>query len=208
MIWNAQESAPTTRSLIVSRIMAEIDAVREISPAPAGGRRRIEQVAHGVACFIEQQPDGFCLDSKDLLLLTSRALSSAGERGLAGRLLAFRTGLVRQADWLTSASTPMLAVDMKRIAVGQNDCLELAVFESLSAVLDAIADSWNDSSGYGALGLLRIRAAAAALIGSPVRSRKTVRLVGEIRSFCAQKLAEIQRARRWNDKPSVLILDM
>ena len=205
MIWNAPDRAPTTRSVIVSRIMAEIDAVGDDAPLP--GRRRLEQVAHGVAYFIEQQPDGFCLESKDLLILTSRALSSAGEHALARRLLIFRTGLVHRAEWLTSASSPVLTIDMKRMSVGQKDCLELAVFESLNTVLDAIADSWNDSSGYGALGLLRVRAAAATLIGAPVRSRKTMRLVGEMRSFCMHKLSGIQQTREWKDQPSVLILD-
>ena len=205
MIWNAQDRAAATRSVIVSRIMSEIDAVYDESPA---GRRRIEHIAHGVACFIEQQPDGFCLESKALLLLTSRALSSLGERALARRLLAFRTGLVRNADWLASASSPMLAIDMKRMAVGHKDCLELALFKSLGAVVESIADTWDASSGSGALGLLGVRTAAAALASAPVRSRKTVRLVGEIRSFCLQKLGGIQQARGWNDRPAVLILDI
>lgn len=204
MIWNAQEVTETSKGLVLSRIMSEIRAVcgdEDVHPD------EIEEIARSVAMFLERQHLPYCVESKYLVLLASRALSSLGERKLARRLLVFGTGLVTSSEWIVTGQDAMLVLDLKRLTVRDSDCMELLLFELLTTVVEAVADVWDESGGRGVMGLRSVCWTSARLLGCRGKSRHARRLAEEIKTFCARKLDGIGQARGWKSSPLVMNLD-
>ena len=148
------------------------------------------------------------MDSHYLVMLASRALSSLGKGCAARRLVVFGTGLVKPAEWEISGGNAMWILDLKQITFALDDRLEMTLFASLRAVLEAIADGWDDSSGRGTLGLRHVIGAAAQLLGAREASGQVADLATEIRQRCRSILEQLGAERGWQETPEIVDLDI
>jgi hypothetical protein len=204
MIWNADESDPSSRAAVVSRV---IEGIAAVCDDPRADMDQAEEVARAVAAYVERSPETVCLESPRLAVLTSRALRSVGRERLASRMLVFGTGLVRSSVWTTAGGARTLVLDFRRIAWRSGECHELALFAALTSLLEYIADAWDETSGRGVLGLSRLSEAAAALAAGKGPSRRRATLAQEIRSHCGGILDRIAASRGWAHRPALLDLD-
>ena len=204
MIWSAPEESSSPRSLVVSRIMADLAG---LAPDPSD-LARLREVAQGVAAYVARHADGCCVESPMILLLTARALSAVGEPALARRLILYGSRTVRPAVWTAAGDETTIVLDVERLAGRTQDRFELALFEGLNTALEAVSPAWDPSAGEGALGLSHVRQIAAALTHSPPESRRSRALVSEIKTACAEKLGSFRDERHWRQAPRVMDLDL
>jgi len=169
----------------------------------------IEELARAVERFVEQESGGAnAVDSRYLVMLASRALSSLGEEIAACRLLLFGSDLVRPVEWEVTGRAAMWVLDLKRITVEDGAPLEMVLFRSLNIILEALAELWDSSEGSGILGLRHVSLSAAALLGGGARQRDVSSLGREIKAACLKKLEQLGERRRWTSAPQVLDLDI
>ncbi len=206
MIWDPDAASDRSDSAIVSHISAEIKAV--CGDDLAENQANVKELARAVEVFLEKEHDSPLVDSKYLVMLASRALSSIGEGDVARRLLVFGTGLVRPSVWEVSGGKAMWILDLKQMTVKDDSSLELFFFGCLNIVLDSIADIWDETKGEGTLGLQNVCPAAAGLLGKVGKKKEVWALAGEIRALCSKKLDQIRAARGWQAAPEVINLDI
>ena len=208
MIWNTVENTPAAaREAMASYLAGEINSVNIGSSRLS--EESVRELARGVAAYLQgDSAAGFCMETDRLLRLTSQALATVGEKELARRLLVFGTGLARSTESNMAASQGMLVIDLKRLTVKPDDCLELIFFRSLTSVLGIVAEAWDETEGDGALGLRGVGATAAALLGpAKARPRKIVALTVEILAHCRRNLESLRALRHWRHVPQLVNLD-
>ena len=205
MISNADNAPATPRDVLVSRLVAQIAGAAAASDR---GLEHVEELAQGVAAFLEREHGAFCVESPYVRVLASRALWSVGQQELARRLLLFGTGVVRTSEWLVTGGDKLLVLDLERLDFRRSGAMELALFRSLAVVTEAVADSWNATSGRGALGLRNAGATARSLLNCPRGGRRVGALVDEMKRACADRLDLVRRTREWAHSPRVLNLDI
>jgi hypothetical protein len=185
-----------------------IDAVVERATLACGSRPlMIEQVARAVADYLDAGRRRVDPDSAYPLLLASQALSGLGRFEAARSLLVFGAGVARPSRWYATGAESAWTVDVRRITASRSDRLELTLFAGVRAVIDAIAPVWDDTSGRGALGLRCVRAAVRDVVGAGSRRRRAESLYAEIYARSSDRLAKLQAARDWDDRPMLMRLD-
>jgi hypothetical protein len=205
MIWNGHSATDPRESAIVSHIADEVGVVcgNNVLSTP----ENVKAMAAAVELFLSEKGDSSCVESKYLVMLTSRALSSVGEGAAARRLLLFGTGLVKPSEWEVSGGDSMWVLDLKQMTVRTDVVLEMVFFNSLNIVLDSIADIWDENSGRGVLGLRNVCCVAEAMIGSAAKKSKALVAAREIREASCSKLEKIGKDRGWSEIPRVVDLD-
>jgi len=169
---------------------------------------RVDDVACAVANFVTDAVGHGAVPGRSLILLASQALSSVGERQAARRLLAFGTGLVRPSRWEFTGSQDLWVVDLREMAGLAGAGLEMAFFTGLLAVLEMIANVWDETRGAGVLGLRHVTSAAAALFGKGAPRQHAGDLSREIKDLCARKFDSIRSRRGWTSTPVIMDLDL
>jgi hypothetical protein len=206
MIWDPTIIAGEQKSVIASYIMDELGEVcgRDLVVNPSN----VEELARAIESFLKHNGNPSVIDSKYLVMLASRALSSIGEKQAAQRLLLFGTGLIKPAEWEITSGKSMWVLDLKQMTVKNDVFLELIFLNSLHIILESIADIWDESDGHGVLGLRNVCCVGSSLLGAPGKTRKLSSLAGEIKRLCDRKLEQIGDARGWSEFPHVMNLDM
>ena len=206
MIWNPNSgSENSVESTIVSHITAEIDA--------CGGTEwlakteTVEELGKAIEHFLQQQGHGEAVDSRYLVMLAARALSSVGEGTAARRLLLYGTGLVVPSEWEVTGGEAVWVLDLRQITVRDDAPLELVFFGSLNIILETIAEVWDKARGNGTLGLRHVCSAVNALTGGAGNKKQALALGDEIRNLCRRKLDQIGQERNWEQTPQVMDLD-
>lgn len=200
-------AAQMTRDQWTDRLVREINsAASGLHPLPP---ESVLEVAKGVAAFVDERlPAGMPVESERLLAMTSQALSALGEKTLARRLLIFGCGLVHPAEWTVGGERTMLVLDLKRLTVLREDCLEMVLFRTLGVCLDAIADTWDVARGDGTLGLRNIGPAARAFVPPRRRAdRHIAAFTDEVVSACRTHFECLRERRGWITVPHVILLD-
>lgn len=207
MIWNPNSrSAGPGESTLVSHIAAEIDA--------CGGTEwlakseNVEELAKAIEHFLEEHGQESVVDSRYLVMLAARALSSVGEENVARRLLVYGTGLVMPAEWEVTGGEAVWVLDLRQITVRDDAPLELVFFGSLNIILETIAEVWDGTEGDGTLGLRHVCSAVGSLMGGGGSKKKASALGDEIRSLCRRKLEQVGQERNWKQTPQVMDLDV
>ncbi|NLB66219.1 MAG: hypothetical protein GX803_07105 [Lentisphaerae bacterium] len=122
----------------------------------------------------------------------------------------FASGLIRPARTLTHEGRILWTLDFCRIRPEQAGWLEITLFPGLRALLEQLAPAWDPSSGDGLLGLRGLDVAGFA---AATRRRATGKTApppldpAAIRAYCQRVLANLQTARGWQHRPTVLQLD-
>lgn len=206
MIWSLSVSGSSAeKSAVVSHIAAEIAEV-------CGDDRTIdtddvEALAKAIETFLEREHSGGSADSRYLVMLASKALTSIGYDSAGRRMLVFGTGLVKPSEWEVTGDDAMWVLDLKEMMINEDSPLEIIFFSSLSMVVEAIAEVWDKTSGQGILGLKNVFSTAVALLGSD--GHKSIgALEEEIKSNCDKKLQQLGKERNWNTSPRVMNLDI
>ncbi|MBN1676526.1 MAG: hypothetical protein JXR37_36120 [Kiritimatiellae bacterium] len=196
----------------------------------------VEELARGVAFFLQKEGGFSSVSSDYLLVLISRALFSLGNRGAArqfvdvvgeelrlpssirallacgavvpGSWFLFSSRLTRPAAWQAVGDRTVWVLDLNRITFEPEGCLEMAFFQGIAMVVDQIAGIWDTSAGKGVLGLRNVKPRIAALFGAGRGGRNVAKLSGEVRALCEGKLQSLRARRRWTCRPSVLLLDV
>jgi hypothetical protein len=168
----------------------------------------LDDLAGAVADFVESSSKDGTVESNYLVMLASKALSSIGEQGAAHRLFLMGAGLMRPSSWEVAGGDAMWVLDLKEMTVCPDVPLEIVFFNSLSAILEMIAEVWDPTSGSGAIGLRNVSSAAAALLGHEGRKDEVEAVADEIKDMCAAKLEQIRAERNWAGIPAVLDLDL
>ena len=205
MIWQSEHAAQSGRGALAARVLEEIRAAcgnGDLADTPG-----VWEAAAGVAAYLDEQPQPAEVDPRRLLGLASRALHASGQNGLARRLLALGSGMVRPAAWLVAGEDTVWVLDLRRLTLLPTDRLELVFFQRIHLILDAIADVWDPAGGDGMLGLRHTRPAALALLGRSADRRAVARLAAEIRRACAGRLDTLRVRRGWATAPFVMNLD-
>jgi hypothetical protein len=207
MIWDPDsKSENANTSTVVSHIAAEIDAYGGMEWLAKA--ENVEELAKAIEHFLAQQGDGSCVESKYLVMLAARALSSLGEGNVARRLLLYGTGLVVPSEWDVTGGDAVWVLDLRQITVRDDASLELVFFGSLNIILEAIVEVWDETHGRGTLGLRHICSAVGALMGGGGSKKQAAELADEIRTLCRRKLEQIARQRGWEHVPQVMDLDV
>ena len=200
-------SSPVTQDQWTARLVREINtAAAGLNPLPP---ESILEVARGVAAFVDEDlPAGMPLASERLLAMTAQALSALGEKTLARRLLIFGCGLVYPAEWTVGGERTMLILDLKRLTVRREDCLEIVLFRTLGVCLEAIADTWDAARGDGTLGLRHLGQTARAFVAPRRRAhRQVAAFADEVIATCRTHFETLRRQRGWDTVPHVILLD-
>jgi hypothetical protein len=116
--------------------------------------------------------------------------------------------MVRPSEWEVSGQEAVWLLDLKQMTVRADEALELLFFHGLSAVIEVMADVWDETDGEGILGLRHVFDSAVALLGAPARKAAVHSLAGEIKSVCAARLDQIGSRRGWQYRPEVMNLDI
>lgn len=204
MILDPYVCSNSAEGALISQITAEIEAACEDALVNVSS---VDEIARAVGAFLESNGGTTVVASDQLIMLISRALKSIGEGRAARRLLLIGTGMVRPSEWEVVGSDAMWIVDLKQISVWNSASLEMVFFNSVRAILDAIAEVWDEKSGQGALGLRHICATVSAMEGRA--GRKGVSgLATEIKELCGDRLAQLADERGWDYVPMVMDLDV
>jgi len=206
MIWNTSSRFDDGKSPVVSQITAEIAEIcaDDLAMDPA----RIEELAKAVESFIELEHNGEYADSRYIVMLASRALSSIGESAAGRRLLVFGTGLVKPSEWVVTGTDAMWILDLKEMVINESSPLELVFFGSLLIVIESVAEIWDKTGGNGVLGLKNVLVTAEAFLGAGGDAKKAVLMGSEIKLACENKLEQLSRDRKWEYVPRVMNLDI
>jgi len=145
-------------------------------------------------------------DDNMLVMMVAKVLGSIGKDGPARKLFILGSGMLKPAEWEISRGESMWVLDLKTVTLKVDSSLEILFFCSLNVVLDSIVDLWDESGGFGVLGLKNVYSAARAMLGSPDEN-KTAAFLDEIRDLCESKLQQHARTRKWQTVPDVLSLD-
>ena len=144
-----------------------------------------------------------------VLELSAHTLGVLGDDSAARRLLVFGSGLVKASVWEFTGKDPLWVLDLRKLVLNSGVQIEMAIFKSLSLVLETIADVWDDSSGKGELGLRHVLSTAEQMFGiSGKRSKKRNKdFSGEVLGRCRMKLGDIAAMRGWTTVPTVIAVD-
>lgn len=193
-----------SRTPLVSHIIHEVEnTVGESTELEA---HNIEEIAAAVEYFLKQKKTGDYVDSRYLVVLTSKALSSVGHQEAARHLVIFGTGLVSPQEWEFAGNETLWALDLHKMTLRSSDRFEMIFFNSMVVVLESVADVWDKTSGRGVLALKHVCSVAASIMGGS--NKKAVDgLASEIIRFCSGKLARIGEERGWLHTPRLINLD-
>lgn len=145
-------------------------------------------------------------DNSRLIMMVAKVLGSIGRDGEARKLFILGSGMLKPAEWEISRGESMWILDLKTMTLKVDSSLEILFFCSLNVVMDSIADLWDESCGFGVLGLKNVYSAASAMMGSPSDER-TSAFLGEIKGLCDSKFRQFAEERKWQSVPDVLNLD-
>jgi hypothetical protein len=212
MIWSDPDSARDSREVLCRHLVTEIVAAYgDFTPEHA------REVAEAVAAYCAERKGDLSLSSEYIMFLISRALRVVGEEQSApafsaGRnspaveaaaqfrnvppalWSAFSARLIRPSRWLVDNDREIWVLDLSRFRFDADLCLELAFHQAIYAILRAVAEIWDDSSGAGILGLRHVRSCGRSL--------------REVRSLCLDVFEKIRTRRGWVSVPRVLSLDV
>ncbi len=205
MIWLAAEKGGARESGLTRH-------VREVIAAHGGDAMPpdwADEVSKAVSAYVEDGTSaGIYVDSDALVLLTSRAMSSVGQKDAAQRVLVFGCGVVTPSTWELLGSGTTWTLDFGRLTGPASDAsLELVFFGSLQAVLASIAEVWDETAGAGTLALRHARAAASSVVGKH-KGPGIQAFVEEIRHTCLAKLHQLAGKRTWQTVPDLLLLEV
>jgi hypothetical protein len=126
----------------------------------------------------------------------------------ARKLLLFGTGMIKPSEWEVRRGGQTWILDLKQLTIRNEAPLEMVLFSGLHAIIEAIADIWDVSSGDGTIGLRHVCSVAGELLGSEAGEKRKVALVDEIVNVCRQKLEQLKVERDWIAVPDVMNLDI
>ena len=226
MIWNYQRESGGIDELAAC-VEAELDGVGPERPDA------VREVARSVAAFIRDRHANEALPAEYLALLIARSLWAVGEETAACRFIEVKgaewrvgpafAGAVLASDISVSRWRAMLGarvvrpfttlargaiwiMDLQRLVEPGRNCLELAVFRVLNAVMDQIAGVWDGTRGQGILGLRHLDAAASRLLDCPPRCRKSSAIALDLQRQCELRLRAAGKVRGWLAVPEVIRL--
>lgn len=205
MIWDPSRQVGSGESGVLSHIRAQLGAA--FGGEFGLGPHTLEELSRAVECFLDVEDQRPAVESRYLVMLASRALSSIGEGEAARRLLLLGTGLLRPAEWEITGGKTMWVLDLRQMSIRGDAALELVFFGCLRIVLDSIADVWDPSRGCGILGLRHICSVAGQLLGNRPRGRRSGEMSREIIEACRSNLRRIRNQRNWSEIPEILDLD-
>ena len=206
MIWNTDSKTEhPDESSVLSHIAAQVDAYA--GTGWLSKTETVEELSKAIEHFLQENGGGTAVDSRYLVMLAARALSSIGEGSAARRLLLYGTGLVVPSEWDVTGDEAVWVLDLRQITVRDDAPLELVFFGSLNIILETIAEVWDSTQGRGTLGLRHVCGAVGALMGGSGSKKRSAELTDEIRSLCRRKLDQVGRERGWEETPQVMDLD-
>lgn len=199
MIWNPDRQG--TPGTPVEVIAAELAAL-------CGGLLEDDgYTLHAVAVAVdavmsEDSPAGVV---PSIAALAAKALLSIGEPRAARRLALLDAGIIRPAASRLAGDAPLWVVDLRRLAVHAEAMLELQLLGSLDAVMECMADVWDDVEGRGVMGLQHLGDAVGD--GRGRRGRRPDAGATDWVTACSARLKVIGARRGWREVPTVLALD-
>ena len=206
MIWNPDIESDLYESAVVSYIAKKFGSMYgQFLSNPDD----VEEVACAVERFLSRHSNSYFTRENDLVMLTSRALLSIGEKSASRRLFLQETGMIKLSKWDAAEGEAVWMLDIRQMIDRNKSFLEILFFRSLHIILEFIADVWDESNGRGILGLRHIRDAAFALKSNNIKKKKKSQaFVREVKALCARKLEVISNKRGWRYSPEVMILDV
>ncbi len=217
-------------SLISHLTMEMLSACSPISVHPD----HAADVARAVATYIQKEARGAIYSSEYISVLLARALRGSGLGKAAVDILsgrtpagsvsilsekalhhasvspslwrAFSSKLVRETRWVASSGHPVWILDLARLNIKKEECLELGLLPCLRSLISGLAGIWDDSLGAGMLGIRNL-----SKVNFPDRKRTGSRRVGSadlnLIKYCGQVLDRIKGTRGWNTVPRVIGID-
>lgn len=208
MIWKS-DSCPTTTSVreqIADYLMERIRWAN--TGLPPLEEPAIREIAQGVAIYLDEgHPDGFRMELGHMLTMAAQVLSALGHPSLSRRLPLFGTGLICLSDSPMTGNGIMLVLDLQKLTSRRADCLEMVLLPSLLRCVEIIADTWDNSSGDGMLGLRHMASYAKSLLPHRVRAARLNALKAELMDQTRTALERIGTERGWRVAPHVINLD-
>jgi hypothetical protein len=212
MIWSEQAAIGDSREALCRHLATEIAAAcGDFVP------EHVHEVAQAVAAYCAQQNNEFILSSEYVTMLVSRALRAVGEEQ-AGRTFVgdwhfpalettiqfqdvppalwsvFASRLIHPSRWLVNNGKVIWVFDLSRFRFDTDLCLDLAFHHAVRAILYAVAEIWDGTSGDGILGVHG--------------TAKCGRSASDVQTLCRDLLERISANRGWASVPRVLNLDV
>lgn len=205
MIWNPEQVGPAgADDAAIGDIVAELQGL--CGGAMGAATDNLYDVAAAVEQALEDGSQEKGLGPQALIGLASQALLSIGETKAARRLSLLGAGVVRPAAWEVTGEETVWVVDLAPLALSRDCQLEMQLFGSLDAILECMADVWDESDGHGILGLMHLQATQSGM------GRRAVcgmdELAAEIRTACVLRLGAIAERRGWSERPEVMTLEL
>ena len=191
---------------LLQRILAQIETA-------TGQPTRLKDVDIEALAVAVQRAMGDCgediRNEGRVIELSSHTLGILGDGDTAKRFLVFGSGLVRASIWEFSGEDPLWVLDLRKLVLNSGVQIEMAIFKSLSAVLDTVTDVWERTSGRGRLGLRHVASTAEQLLGeaNDKRKRRSRAFSEEILQRCQMKFQDVAALRSWGHRPDVVNLD-
>ena len=168
----------------------------------------IEALSVAVQCAMKDCGEDVRNEGR-VIELSSHTLGVLGDDATAKRLLIFGSGLAQASIWEFSGEDPLWVLDLRKLVLNSGVQIEMAIFKSLSAVLDTVPDVWEKTSGRGRLGLRHVSSTAEQLFGeaNDKRKKRSRAFSAEIMQRCHMKLQDIATLRKWTHCPDVVNLN-
>ena len=184
----------------------EREIARFCDPSDEACLLAAREVARGVEAYLAD-PGSDGADTRHPRALATRALISTGRKDMAGRMLLAGGGLVRRSHSAVAGAGTVLVLDFARMAVKDEERLDLFLRRCLLLLLDSMAHLWDADSGRGMLGLRNIGLATSAAPRRDRRGGKANPSPREVMELCENRMDALKERRRWEARPLVLDMD-
>jgi hypothetical protein len=169
----------------------------------------LRELASSVVSVVGSDGASLSADSGALVVLASKALHSIGERDAARRLVVLGGGLVSPSVWEVTGQDTVWVLDLEKMSLQEGASLELVLFGILQAVIQAVADVWDESGGEGTLGLRNVNGTARVILGRRRGNKQALRrMAEEISGWCEARLERVAHDRGWQTVPRVMDMDL
>ena len=191
----------------VTQIHARLESLLEGCEDMPDAHTLVE-LSRGVAQYLEDT--GLPLDTagKGMMQAAGHALGAIGKKSLGDRIMFASSGLASDSCWSTSGDESLWVINFESLCGDGEVVMEIELFRRLGLLLDRLASLWTEGGCPQAIGMRRVKAASAAMLGVSKQSSRVDRLCIEIRKEIACRLKKIADENQWDQPPKLISFDV
>ena len=160
MIWNPDIKSYLCESAVASRITKKFDSMYgQFLSNPDD----LKEVACAVECFLSRNRNSYVTRTSELVMLTSRALSSIGEKSASRWFFLQGTGLIKFTQWNATGDEAVWMLDVREMTDSHLKNATLMVEKRLKRLKANLVEDNTMNDFYFSIRLLKLSNALEGL---------------------------------------------